>query len=177
MQLLDKFNQQAKNIKLIIFDVDGVLTDGGLYFSDDAVELKRFNSLDGLGIKLLKQNAIEVAVISARNSKNVAHRMKNLGIEHFYQGQNDKVVAFNKLIKELSLQAEQVAYMGDDIIDLPVMRKIGLPIAVANAHELVKENACFVTEKIGGHGAVREVCDLLLKAQNTYDKAMEKYLI
>ena len=176
MQLLDKFNQQAKNIKLIIFDVDGVLTDGGLYFSDDAVELKRFNSLDGLGIKLLKQNAIEVAVISARSSKNVAHRMKNLGIKHFYQGQNDKVVAFNKLIKDLSLQAEQIAYMGDDIIDLPVMRKIGLPIAVANAHELVKENACFVTEKIGGHGAVREVCDLLLKAQNTYDKAMEKYL-
>jgi len=176
MQLLDKFNQQAKNIKLIIFDVDGVLTDGGLYFSDDIVELKRFNSLDGIGIKLLKQNAIEVAVISARNSKNVVHRMKNLGIEHFYQGQNNKVVAFNKLIKELSLQAEQVAYMGDDIIDLPVMRKIGLPIAVANAHELVKENACFVTEKIGGHGAVREVCDLLLKAQNTYDKAMKKYL-
>lgn len=176
MQLLDKFNQQAKNIKLIIFDVDGVLTDGGLYFSDDIVELKRFNSLDGIGIKLLKQNAIEVAVISAKNSKNVAHRMKNLGIEYFYQGQNDKVVAFNKLIKELSLQVEQVAYMGDDIIDLPVMRKIGLPIAVANAHELVKENACFVTEKIGGHGAVREVCDLLLKAQNTYDKAMKKYL-
>ncbi|MBW5290312.1 MAG: 3-deoxy-D-manno-octulosonate 8-phosphate phosphatase [Candidatus Ruthia sp. Asou_11_S2] len=176
MQLLDKLNQQAKNIKLIIFDVDGVLTDGGLYFSDEGIELKRFNSLDGLGIKLLKQNDIEVAVISVRSSKNVAHRMRNLGIEHFYQGQDDKVVAFNNLIKKLSLQAEQVAYMGDDIIDLPVMIKVGLPIAVANAHELVKENAYFVTEKIGGHGAVREVCDLLLKAQNTFNKAIEKYL-
>ncbi|QKQ24546.1 3-deoxy-manno-octulosonate-8-phosphatase KdsC [Candidatus Ruthia endofausta] len=176
MQLLDKFYLQAEHIKLIIFDVDGVLTDGGLYFSDEGIELKRFNSFDGLGIKLLKQNGIEVAVISARNSKNVAHRMKNLGIEHFYQGQDDKVVAFNNLIKKLSLQTEQVAYMGDDIIDLPVMRKVNLPIAVANAHELVKENACFVTEKIGGYGAVREVCDLLLKAQNTFNKAMEKYL-
>ncbi|BBB23338.1 3-deoxy-D-manno-octulosonate 8-phosphate phosphatase [Abyssogena phaseoliformis symbiont OG214] len=176
MQLLDKFYLQAENIKLIIFDADGVLTDGGLYFSDEGTELKRFNSLDGLGIKLLKQNGIEVAVISARNSKNVAHRMRNLGIEHFYQGQDDKVIAFNNLIKKLSLQAEQVAYMGDDIIDLPVMIKVGLPIAVANAHELVKENAYFVTEKIGGHGAVREVCDLLLKAQNTFNKAMEKYL-
>ncbi len=176
MQLLDKLNQKAKKIKLIIFDVDGVLTDGGLYFSDEGTELKRFNSLDGLGIKLLKQNGIEVAVISARSSKNVAHRMKNLGIEHFYQGQDDKLVAFNNLIKKLSFQSEQVAYMGDDIIDLPAMRKTGLPIAVANAHELVKENAYFVTKKIGGHGAVREVCDLLLKAQNAFDKAMKKYL-
>ncbi len=176
MQLLDKLNQQAKNIKLIIFDVDGVLTDGGLYFSDEDIELKRFNSLDGLGIKLLKQNGIEVAVISARSSANVAYRMKNLGIEHFYQGQDDKTIAFNNLITKLSLQTEQVAYMGDDIIDLPVMIKVGLPIAVANAHDLVKKHAYFVTEKIGGHGAVREICDLLLKAQHTFNKAMEKYL-
>ncbi|NYT52713.1 MAG: 3-deoxy-manno-octulosonate-8-phosphatase KdsC [Candidatus Vesicomyosocius endoextente] len=176
MQLSNKFYLKAKNIKLIIFDVDGVLTDGGLYFSDKGIELKRFNSLDGLGIKLLKQNGIEPAIISARSSKNVMYRMQDLDIKHFYQGQDNKIVAFNNLIKKLSLKNEQVAYIGDDIIDLPVMRKIGLPIAVSNAHELIKENAYFVTEKIGGHGAVREVCDLLLKSQNTYNKTMNKYL-
>ncbi|BAF62042.1 3-deoxy-manno-octulosonate-8-phosphatase KdsC [Candidatus Vesicomyidisocius calyptogenae] len=176
MQLSNKFYLKAKNIKLIIFDVDGVLTDGGLYFSDKGIELKRFNSLDGLGIKLLKQNGIESAIISARSSKNVMYRMKNLDIKHFYQGQDNKIVAFNNLIKKLSLKTEQVAYIGDDIIDLPVMRKIGLPIAVSNAHELVKKNAYFITKKIGGHGAVREVCDLLLQSQNTYNKTMDKYL-
>ncbi len=177
MKLLNKAYLRAKNIKLIIFDVDGVLTDGGLYFSDEGIELKRFNSLDGLGIKLLKQSGVEPAVISARDTPNVAHRMKNLGIEHFYQGQSDKLIAFNELLEKLSLKAEQVAYVGDDVIDLPVMRNIGLPIAVANAHDLVKDNACLVTKKRGGHGAVREVCDFILKAQNNYDSIMRTYLV
>ncbi len=176
MKLLNKSYLRAKNIKLIIFDVDGVLTDGGLYFSDEGMEFKRFNSLDGLGIKLLKQNGIEPAIITARDSQNVAHRMHNLGIEHFYQGQENKVLAFNDLISKLSLQADQVAYMGDDVIDLPVMKKIGLPIAVANAHELVKENSCIVTDKKGGHGAVREACDFILKAQDKYDNTMNEFL-
>jgi len=130
-----------------------------------------------LGIKLLKQNGVEPAVISARDTPNVAHRMKNLGIEHFYQGQSDKLIAFNELLEKLSLNAEQVAYVGDDIIDLPVMRNIGLPIAVANAHELVKDNACLITDKRGGHGAVREACDFILKAQDNYDSAMSAYLV
>ncbi|WPE16422.1 3-deoxy-manno-octulosonate-8-phosphatase KdsC [Candidatus Thioglobus autotrophicus] len=177
MKLLNKAYLRAKKIKLIIFDVDGVLTDGGLYFSDEGIELKRFNSLDGLGIKLLKKSGVEPAVISARDTPNVAHRMKNLGIEHFYQGQNDKLIAFNQLLEKLTIEADQVAYMGDDIIDLPVMRNIGLPIAVANAHELVKDNACLITEKRGGHGAVREACDFILKAQNNYDSAMSAYLV
>jgi 3-deoxy-D-manno-octulosonate 8-phosphate phosphatase (KDO 8-P phosphatase) len=177
MKLLNKAYLRAKKIKLIIFDVDGVLTDGGLYFSDEGIELKRFNSLDGLGIKLLKKSGVEPAVISARDTPNVAHRMKNLGIEHFYQGQNDKLIAFNELLKKLSLKAEQVAYVGDDVIDLPVMRNIGLPIAVANAHDLVKDNACLITQKRGGHGAVREACDFILKAQDNYDSAMGAYLV
>ncbi|EEZ80223.1 MAG: 3-deoxy-manno-octulosonate-8-phosphatase KdsC [Candidatus Thioglobus sp.] len=176
MKLLNKSYLRAKEIKLIIFDVDGVLTDGGLYFSDDGQEFKRFNSLDGLGIKILKDNGIEPAIITARQSTTVEHRMKNLGIEHFYQGQEDKVVAFNDLLDKLSLNAEQVAYMGDDVIDLPVMTKVGLPIAVSNAHELVKEKSCIVTDKIGGHGAVREVCDFILKAQDKFDGAMNPYL-
>ncbi len=177
MQLLNKAYLRAKNIKLIIFDVDGVLTDGGLYFSDEGIELKRFNSLDGLGIKLLRQSGVEPAIISARNTPNVAHRMKNLGIKHFYQGQSDKKNAYQELLDKLSLTSDEVAYVGDDIIDLPVMRQIGLPIAVANAHDLVKDNACIVTDKLGGHGAVREVCDFILKAQNNYDSAMSAYLV
>jgi 3-deoxy-D-manno-octulosonate 8-phosphate phosphatase (KDO 8-P phosphatase) len=140
----------AKKIKLIIFDVDGVLTDGGLYFTDDGTEFKRFNSLDGHGIKLLKENGIEPAVISARNSKSVNHRMQNLGVKHFYQGQSNKVIAFNALLEKLHINADEVAYMGDDVIDLPVMTKVGFAIAVANAHDLVKQNAHLVTQKIGG---------------------------
>lgn len=177
MKLLNKAYLKARNIKLIIFDVDGVLTDGGLYFSDEGIELKRFNSLDGLGIKLLKQSGVEPAIISARNTPNVAHRMKNLNIDHFYQGQNDKQIAYQELLNKLSLNPDQVAYVGDDVIDLPVMRLVGLPIAVANAHDLVKDNACIVTDKLGGHGAVREVCDFILKAQENYDSAMSVYLV
>ena len=170
------FKEDLTKVKAFIFDVDGVLTDGGLYFSDGGEEFKRFNSLDGLGIKILKDNGVEPAVITARNSTTVEHRMKNLGITHFYQGQDDKVVAFNDLLNKLNLTADQVAYMGDDVIDLPVMTKVGLPIAVANAHELVKDNACIVTDKAGGHGAVREACDFILKAQDTFDEAMKVYL-
>ncbi|CAB5500842.1 3-deoxy-D-manno-octulosonate 8-phosphate phosphatase [Bathymodiolus thermophilus thioautotrophic gill symbiont] len=166
----------AKKIKLIIFDVDGVLTDGGLYFTDEGTEFKRFNSLDGHGIKLLKENGIEPAVISARNSKSVNHRMKNLGVKHFYQGQSNKVVAFNELLEKLHISADEVAYMGDDVIDLPVMTKVGFAIAVANAHDLVKQNANLITQKNGGQGAVREVCDFILKAQGKFDKAMAPYL-
>ncbi|HIB30851.1 MAG TPA: phenylphosphate carboxylase subunit delta, partial [Candidatus Thioglobus sp.] len=125
MNLLNKAYLRAKKIKLIIFDVDGVLTDGGLFFSDEGIELKRFNSLDGLGIKLLNEYGVEPAIISARNSPNVAHRMNNLKIKHFYQGQSDKLIAYNDLLEKLSLNADQVAYVGDDIIDLPVMRQVG----------------------------------------------------
>jgi len=166
----------AKKIKLIIFDVDGVLTDGGLYFAEDGSEIKRFNALDGHGIKMLKDNGVEVAVISARNTKSVEYRMKNLGIKHFYQGQSDKAVAFNALLKTLNVSVDEVAYVGDDVIDLPVMTKVGFAIAVANAHDLVKQHAHLTTDKIGGHGAVREVCDFILRAQGNFDKAMAPYL-
>ena len=166
----------AQKIKLIIFDVDGVLTDGGLYFSNDGQEMKRFNSLDGHGIKILKENGLEPAVISARNSKSVEYRIKNLGIEYFYQGQSDKIIAFNELLKKLKVNADEVAYVGDDVIDLPVMTKVGFSIAVANAHELVKQHADLITEKSGGQGAVREVCDFILKVQDKFDNAMSAYL-
>ncbi len=171
-----EITERAKKIKLVIFDVDGVLTDGGLYFTAEGTEFKRFNSLDGLGIKILRDNGVESAVITARNSKTVEHRMQNLGIEHYYQGQEDKRVAFQKLLKKLSLNADEVAYVGDDVIDLPVMTKVGFSVAVANAHEAVKQHADLITEKLGGHGAVREVCDFILKAQDKFDKAIKSYL-
>jgi 3-deoxy-D-manno-octulosonate 8-phosphate phosphatase (KDO 8-P phosphatase) len=169
-------NILAKNIKLIVFDVDGVLTDGGLYFSDKGTEFKRFNALDGLGMKLLRENGIEVAIISARKVENVVFRMRNLNIEHYYQGQSDKRIALNTLLQKLNLTLTQVAYVGDDVIDLPVMRQVSLPIAVHNAHDLVKDHAKFITQKEGGKGAVREVCDILLKAQGKFEKAMQVYL-
>ena len=176
MKLLNKSYIRAKKVKLIIFDVDGVLTDGGLYFSDEGMEFKRFNSLDGHGIKMLKNFGVEPAIITARESSNVKHRMNNLGIEHYYQGQSNKVEAFEDLLNKLNLSADEVAYMGDDVIDLPVMRKVGLPIAPNNAHELVKENSCVVTDKNGGYGALREACDFILKTQDKFDQAMNIYL-
>ena len=177
MKLLNKAYLRSKNIKLIVFDVDGVLTDGGLYFSDEGIELKRFNSLDGLGIKLLKQNGVEPAVISARDTPNVDHRMKNLGIEHFYQGQKDKRIAFSELIDELGIDSSQAAFVGDDVIDLCVMRQCGLAITVPNGHSVVKQLADWQTYASGGKGAVRNVCDLLMIAQGTYNKMIEQYLV
>lgn len=173
---LDNNYLKAKKIKLLICDVDGVLTDGGLYFNDKGEEMKRFNSLDGHGLKMLQSSGIEVAIITARESELTTHRMKNLGIKQIFQGQADKTKALEILKKELNLENEQIAYVGDDVIDLPVMSKIGLSIAVANAHDEVKNYANFITKKTGGNGAVREVCDYLLKAQKKYDTLMQQYI-
>tara|TARA_B110000914_G_C15362884_1_gene399413 strand:+ start:216 stop:749 length:534 start_codon:yes stop_codon:yes gene_type:complete len=176
MELDNKATNSAKSIKLLILDVDGVLTDGGLYFDDNGSEFKRFNALDGHGIKMLLDSSIEVAIISARHAKCVAHRMDGLGVKHYYQGQSNKTIAFEELLTKLDLQPNQVAYVGDDVIDLPVMSKVAMPIAVANAHPYVKEHAVLTTQNTGGNGAVREVCDLLLTAQNKYDGLMAAYL-
>lgn len=164
------------NIKLLILDVDGVMTDGGLYFDEEGKEIKRFNALDGHGIKLLMECGIEVAIISARENKTVQFRAKNLGIRHCYLGQNDKIIAFKKLQTILNITSHEIAYMGDDIIDLPVMTKIGAPIAVANAHDEVKKRAIYITYKTGGNGAVREVCDEILKSQHLYDNIISNYI-
>ena len=172
----NKISESAKSVKLLILDVDGVLTDGGLYFDDNGGEFKRFNALDGHGIKMLLDSGIEVAIISARYAKCVAHRMDGLGVKHYYQGQSNKVIAYEELLTKLDLQPNQVAYVGDDVIDLPVMSKVTLPIAVANAHPFVKEHAVLTTQNRGGNGAVREVCDLLLAAQNKYDDLMAAYI-
>jgi 3-deoxy-D-manno-octulosonate 8-phosphate phosphatase (KDO 8-P phosphatase) len=176
MNLDQKSLNIAKAIKLLILDVDGVLTDGGIYFDDNGGEFKRFNALDGHGIKMLLDSGVEVAIISARISKPVVHRMQALGVKHYYQGQSNKIVAYKELLEKLDLSAHQVAYVGDDVIDLPVMSKVALPIAVANAHDFVKNHAIAITDTCGGQGAVREVCDQLLSAQDRYDSLMDSYL-
>jgi 3-deoxy-D-manno-octulosonate 8-phosphate phosphatase (KDO 8-P phosphatase) len=150
------------NIKLLILDVDGVLTDGKIYISDNGIETKSFNIQDGLGLKLLLNNAINIAVISGRKSNATKIRMRELGIKHAYFGATDKIKIFNSLKKKLRLKNENIAYIGDDLPDLPIMQQVGFSIAVANAVPKVRKIADYVTKNKGGKGAVREACDMLL---------------
>lgn len=168
--------EKSRNIKLLICDVDGVLSDGKVSLSNTGDESKSFNIKDGLGIKLLLQNKITVAIITGRQSKLLELRAKELGIAHVYQNQQDKQAAFNDLLNQLQLPAEQVAYIGDDLPDLPLMKQVGLSVCVADGYHFVREKADWVTEKIGGQGAVREVADLLLTAQNKLDDILNDYL-
>jgi 3-deoxy-D-manno-octulosonate 8-phosphate phosphatase (KDO 8-P phosphatase) len=168
--------EKAKKIKLLILDVDGVLTDGRLFFDGEGNEYKSFHSRDGHGIKLLRQTGVEVAVISGRKSTSVALRMKSLGIEHVYQGHENKVAAFNEVIKKVGITHEQAAYVGDDLLDLPIMLRVGLAIAVNDANFAVKQRADWWTTLAGGQGAVREVCDLIMQAQGNFDEVLNAYL-
>ena len=165
---------KAASIKLVIFDVDGVLTDGRLFFGDDGQEYKSFYARDGLGMKLLLKSGVEIAIITARSSELVKHRMKNLGIQHVYQGRLDKLAAFEELVQKLKLEPDSVAYVGDDVIDLPVMEQVGLSIAVQDAHDFVKQRADYITSFKGGQGVAREVADLILDAQFDLDKLYER---
>ncbi len=175
MSWSDEIIQKAKEIKLVIFDVDGVLTDGGLYFTDDGREMKKFNVKDGLGISMLIQSGIEVAVITGRNSVIVAERMRSLGVNHVYQGRLNKIETYNNLKEALQIDDTQVAFVGDDVIDLPIMTECALGIAVADAHDDVLDKASCVVDKNGGAGAARAVCDLVMFAQNlTHDFTLGK---
>ena len=168
--------EKAAKIKLLVFDVDGVLTDGSLIVGDDGEEYKAFYSKDGLGMKMLQQTGVEIAVITARTSNVVIHRMQSLGIKHIYQGQLEKLPAFEKILNELDLSEEQTAYVGDDVIDLPVMLRAGLAVTVADAHPLVKQHAHWQTPQCGGRGAARDVCELIMQAQGTLETQFQKYL-
>ncbi len=165
---------KAKQIKLVIFDVDGVLTDGMLNYGAEGELFKQFNVKDGVGIKLLQQCAIDVAVITAKDSKPLQQRMNDLSVRYFYPGCNNKNKAFTELLTMLSLNAEQVAYVGDDVIDLPVMDQVGLAIAVQDAHSFVKKKADYITLAPGGQGVAREVADLILDAQFDLEKLYNK---
>ncbi|MEK7810240.1 MAG: HAD family hydrolase [Pseudomonadota bacterium] len=172
MSLTDKI----KPLKLVAFDVDGVLTDGGLYLSDSGEEFKRFNSLDGHGLKMLKATGVELAIITGRTSKCVEKRAKNLGITRLYQGVEDKLAAMTSLLSDLQLEPECAAFMGDDVIDLPVMRRVGLALSVPAAPQLVRDHAHYVTQREAGAGAVREVCELIMAAQGTLQDQLAPYL-
>ena len=163
--------QRAGAVRLLICDVDGVLSDGVIYQGNQGEELKAFNVRDGYGIRCLLTSGIEVAIITGRSARLVEDRCKTLGITHLYQGQSDKLLAFHDLLAKLSLTADQVAYIGDDLIDWPVMAEVGLSVAVADAHPLLLPKAGYVTHIAGGRGAVREVCDLLLLAQGKLEDA------
>ena len=168
--------EKAAQIKLVVFDVDGVLTDGGLFFGDDGQEYKAFYSRDGLGMKLLQQTGVEIGVITARNSMVVEHRMQNLGIVNVYQGKLNKLDAFQHMLAKLAIGAKQTAYVGDDVVDLPVMQQAGLAIAVQDAHPFVKQHAHWITQHGGGRGAARDVCELIMQAQGTLDAQLNSFL-
>lgn len=172
----EEARSRASMIRLLIMDVDGVLTGGELLYASDGQELKRFNILDGLGIKLLQANNIETGIISGRRSAMLSRRADELGIKRLIQGREDKLVALQTLCKAENRKLEEVAYIGDDLPDLAAIRAVGLGITVPNAYPLLREHAHACTINAGGQGAVRELADFLLQAQGSYDKAVATYL-
>jgi len=167
--------RRAASVRLLILDVDGVLTDGSLTYGADGEVTKTFNVLDGLGIELLQKTGVPVAIISARKSAVVVRRAADLKIAHVYQGFHDKRIAFAELLALTGLTAEQCCYIGDDVIDLPLLRKVGLAVTVPTGHPEVQHRTHYVTRAAGGRGAVREVCDLLMRVQNNYETALAPF--
>lgn len=168
--------QRAAAVRMVVFDVDGVLTDGSLFLGDDGQEYKAFNSKDGHGMKLLRGTGVHIAIITGRTSRVVEHRMDSLGIEHVYQGRLEKLPAFEDLLAKTGIKPEEVAYVGDDVVDLPVMVRVGFAVAVQDAHHLVKRHAHWTTPNPGGRGAARDVCELIMEAQGTLQPLLERYL-
>lgn len=166
----------ASKIRLMIFDVDGILTDGSLYFGPEGEMMKCFNVLDGQGIKLLQQAGVITAIISARQSAIVSKRAADLGIGHVSQGIHDKKSAFLKLLAKLDIPAEACGFIGDDVIDLPILTRVGFAACVPNAHVEVQQRVLYITKASGGQGAAREVCDFILRAQGKYEQALQAYL-
>jgi len=167
---------RARDITLLLLDVDGVLTAGELYLTDSGEEIKAFSTLDGQGIKLLQNAGVQVGILSGRTSALLARRAANLGIALLIQGREDKRTALEELCAAKGLHTDTMAYVGDDLPDIRVMKAVRLGFAVANAHAAVKQVAHAITDLQGGHGAVREVCDFILQAQDKYDAAVAPYL-
>ena len=168
-------NEKAKKIRLLLLDVDGVMTDGGIILDSSGGEIKAFNEKDGHGIKLLMRAGVEVGILSGRESPVVTRRAEELGISLVKQRSLNKAGTFREILEERSLKEEEVAYIGDDLTDLPVLRKAGLSAAVADAVEEVKKEVDYITTQPGGKGAVRELIELLLKSQDKWDMVTQRY--
>jgi 3-deoxy-D-manno-octulosonate 8-phosphate phosphatase (KDO 8-P phosphatase) len=173
---MDEALRRAGGVRLMIFDVDGVLTDGRLYYADSGEEIKAFSALDGHGIRMLMATGVSTAILTGRRSKVVAHRAKNLGIEHVLQGIDDKRAAFLGLAASAGLNLEACGYMGDDVVDLPVLTRCGFAATTHEAPEVVRSRAHFIATRPAGAGAAREVCEWVMKAQGTFDAALAPYL-
>ncbi|GLI54409.1 MULTISPECIES: D-glycero-beta-D-manno-heptose 1-phosphate adenylyltransferase [Thermodesulfovibrio] len=173
--LSDEIIKKAKNIKFLILDVDGVLTSGGIILDNENNELKIFNVRDGHGLVMLHKSGINLAVITGRHSKALERRMKELGIAEVYQGTREKLKIFNEIVEKYNLKKEEIAAMGDDIIDLSILDRVGLSVCPQDAHEEVKKRVNYVTEQKAGQGAVRELCDIILKAKGLWDKFVDEY--
>jgi 3-deoxy-D-manno-octulosonate 8-phosphate phosphatase (KDO 8-P phosphatase) len=167
---------KARAIRLAVFDVDGVLTDGTLYLTDSGEEIKAFNTLDGHGLKMLREAGVELAIITGRTSRSVELRAKNLAVDHVFQGVGDKAKCFEALVSACGLTASAASYMGDDVVDLPVLTRCGFSLSVPGAPLFVRERVDYVTRAAGGHGAVREACELILQAHGKLAAALEAYL-
>ncbi|MDR2240547.1 MAG: phenylphosphate carboxylase subunit delta [Zoogloeaceae bacterium] len=165
---------KAKGIKLVILDVDGVMTDGRIVIDDNGVEQRNFDIKDGFGVVALQMTGIDVAIITSKKSGAVRHRAEELKIKRFHEGIKKKVEPYEEILKEMNITDADVCYVGDDLVDLSMMRRVGLPVAVADAVEEVKDAAGYITMACGGHGAVREVAEMILKAQGKWDKILSK---
>lgn len=169
-------SQKAAKIRMLAMDVDGILSDGQIIYSSNHVETKAFYVQDGVGLQALKEAGIILAIITGRRSPMVDRRAQELGIHHVIQGRDDKFTALSKLAADLNLSLDECAYMGDDLPDLKAIREAGLGMSVPNGAPIVQQTADYVTTKAGGHGAVREVCELILQAQGKYDAFIQKFL-
>lgn len=174
--MTEALHSKAQAIKLVAFDIDGIMTDGRLYFTSLGDEIKAFNVKDGLGLKLLRDSGVEVAIITGRTSELVNRRARDLKIDKLIQGREDKKAALQELMAQENLSAEQVAYMGDDLPDLGAIRAAGLGVTVADAMPVIKQYADIITAAKGGDGAVREFCDWLMQTQGTLQGVLEPYL-
>lgn len=173
---IERARQRAARVRLMIFDVDGILTDGSLYFGPEGEVIKSFNVLDGHGIKLLQQSGVATAIISARQSAIVTRRATDLGIAHVQQGIHDKRHAFEQLLAQTGIPMQACGFIGDDVIDLPILTRVGFAASVPNAHPEVQSRVHYVTGAGGGRGAAREICDFILRAQGNYEAALAPYL-
>jgi 3-deoxy-D-manno-octulosonate 8-phosphate phosphatase (KDO 8-P phosphatase) len=173
---MDEVYSRAKAVRLAMFDVDGVLTDGGLHYSDSGEEVKVFDVRDGLGMKMLQTSGVALAIITSRKSQCVARRAADLAIDHLFQGVEEKLGAFETLIAKLKLTPRECAYMGDDLVDLPVLTRCGLAVSVPEAPAAVRSRAHYVTQAGGGRGAAREASELIMQAQGTFEARLAAFL-